>query len=322
VPRRLIATASVAALVLLTAACGEDGESASGESESGGSDALAGVEVSGKVGESMDVTLDTPVESSEPQGEVLTAGEGAAVRANEPTLMHLYIGNATSGEQAVNTYENGAPVQVSLSEDQLFGVVLDEVVGENVGSRVAISAPASDVWGEQGAPQLQISGEDTVVFVADLVSGQPSEVVEGPEGEAVEPPADAPKVIEEDGAVTGFDWSDAPKQAPKKLTVIPLIKGDGPPARDDSMVTFDYFGAVWGADEPFDESYSREPVPFGVGIGQLIPAWDKVIPDLTRGSRVMIIAPPGEAYGDQGTQGIPADSTLVFVVDVLGVDES
>ena len=31
----------------------------------------------------------------------------------------------------------------------------------------------------------------------------------------------------------------------------------------------------------------------------LIPAWDKTIPGLKRGSRVLIIAPPEDAYGDR-----------------------
>jgi peptidylprolyl isomerase len=35
---------------------------------------------------------------------------------------------------------------------------------------------------------------------------------------------------------------------------------------------------------------------------------------------VLIIAPPGDAYGAQAQSGIPANSTLTFVVDVLGVD--
>jgi len=61
-------------------------------------------------------------------------------------------------------------------------------------------------------------------------------------------------------------------------------------------------------------------VPFGVGVKGLIPAWDKVIPGLKQGSRVLIIAPPADGYGAQAQQGIPANSTLTFVVDVLGVD--
>jgi peptidylprolyl isomerase len=61
-------------------------------------------------------------------------------------------------------------------------------------------------------------------------------------------------------------------------------------------------------------------VPFGVGVNGHIPAWDKVIPGLKQGSRVLIIAPPKDGYGSRGQSGIPANSTLTFVVDVLGVD--
>jgi FKBP-type peptidyl-prolyl cis-trans isomerase len=31
----------------------------------------------------------------------------------------------------------------------------------------------------------------------------------------------------------------------------------------------------------------------------------------------MLVIPPAQGYGDQEQQGIPANSTLVFVVDVL-----
>ncbi|QNN52746.1 FKBP-type peptidyl-prolyl cis-trans isomerase [Nocardioides mesophilus] len=318
-PRRPLAMSVVSVLLLATAACG--GGSGSSEKADTASDtkALAGVSVDGEVGTGLEVKLDKPVKTDGVKSEVLTTGDGDPVKANEVALLQLYIGNGTSGQKAVNTYDAGPPVQVTMSEGQLFQVLLDAVVGEPAGSRVAITAPASDVWGAQGAPQLKIGPDDTAVFVADIVSVPPTEVLDGPEGKQLEPPADAPTVIEKDGAVTGFDWSTAPEKAPQKLTVIPLIEGEGPPARAGSMVTFDYFGSVYGSKKPFDESYSREPAAFGVGVGGLIPAWDKSIPGLKRGSRVLIIAPPGEAYGDQPREGIPANSTLVFVVDVLGV---
>ena len=36
------------------------------------------------------------------------------------------------------------------------------------------------------------------------------------------------------------------------------------------------------------------------------------------GSQVLAILPPSQAYGSQSTSTIPANSTLVFVVDILG----
>ena len=162
---------------------------------------------------------------------------------------------------------------------------------------------------------------DTVLFVIDVLSVEPKDVLDAPKGKQVDAPADAPKVVESGDKVTGIDFSAAPKKAPTKLQVIPLVEGDGPAAKAGRLVTFNYYGAVWGSKKPFDSSFSRcAPVPFGVGVKGLIPAWDKVIPGLKQGSRVLIIAPPGDAYGAQAQSGIPANSTLTFVVDVLGVD--
>jgi peptidylprolyl isomerase len=305
-----------------SAACGDTAADDPGSGTSSApSGALGAVEVEGEVGEGMKVTLDGDVKAEEPETQVITEGDGNPVKAGSTALLHLYIGNGTTGEQSVNTYDQGKAVPVQMSEDQLFKPVLDAVVGQSRGSRVAVAASVEEVWGPQGQPQLNLKAEDTAVFVADIVSVEPVEVLQGPEGEPVDPAKGAPTVVEEDGQVTGFDWSSAPTKAPTKLTVIPLVKGDGPVADDESMVTFNYFGAVWGEKKPFDESFSREPAPFGVGVNGLIAAWDKSIPGLTRGSRVLIVAPPSEAYGDQDRPGIPGGSTLVFVVDVLGVDE-
>lgn len=316
--RRLLALTIVSLMLFGTTACGED-KVAAEDGETTGS--LSGMTVDGEVGDSLSVSYDGKVNVDKAESEVITEGDGNPVTANGAALVHLYIGNGTNGKQAINTYDQGPAVQVTMSEDQLFKPVLDAVIGEKRGSRVAIAAPVKDVWGDQGQPQFKLKASDTAVFVADIISVQPEEVVDGPQGAQVAPPKDAPRVLEKNGEVTGFDWSKAPEKAPSELTVIPLTEGDGPVAEKESMVTFNYFGSVWGAKKPFDESYSREPVPFGVGVGGLIPAWDKGIPGLERGSRVMIIAPPSEGYGDQARPGIPASSTLVFVVDVLGVDE-
>jgi peptidylprolyl isomerase len=40
------------------------------------------------------------------------------------------------------------------------------------------------------------------------------------------------------------------------------------------------------------------------------------------GSQVLAVIPPGDGYGDQASESIPANSTLVFVIDILGVDKA
>lgn len=314
--RRLAALTVVPLLLLGLAACGEDTDS--GEATGG----VDGVEVSGEVGQEPDVTIDAPLELEESLSDVVVEGDGAEVAEGNKALLHLYVANGTSGEKAAATYDQDTPAPVDVVEGQLFTSVVDAIVGQPSGSRVVVASTPQQAYGEQGMPQLEIKADDPVVFVIDIVSVQPTDVLDGPEGEPAETPDNLPTVEEEQGDVTGLTWEDAPKQPGGELRVITLVEGEGPPARAESLVTFDYFGQVYGTEKIFDESYSKEPVTFPLGVGGLIKGWDEGLVGVNKGSRVMIIAPPEFGYGKNGNPqaGIEGTDTLVFVVDILGVD--
>jgi peptidylprolyl isomerase len=317
--RRLLVLILSVLLLTATAACGGD----TGEADKGVDmgQTIKGLDVSGAFGEEPKVTVDPAVKVDEPQTEVLTKGDGNPVVENKKAMFNIFLAKGSDGQKLYSSSDQGTPTQVTMKENEFFKVIIDGLVGKPQGSRVAIAATVEDVWGSAGAPQLQLKKKDTVLFVLDVLSVEPEDVMSGPKGEEVAPPATAPVVQETDGQVTGFDFSKAPKKAPGKLQVIPLVEGEGPAAKAGRLVTFNYYGAVWGAKKAFDSSFDGgEPVPFGVGVNGLIPAWDKVIPGLKQGSRVLIIAPPADGYGAQARPGIPANSTLTFVVDVLGVD--
>jgi peptidylprolyl isomerase len=322
VRRRLVALTVVPILLFGTAACGDDSGGEGTDTPSG--DTIAGVEVSGEFGKAPEVTIDKPLKLDETQTQVLETGDGNPVVEGEKALLHLDLVNGTTGEDAFSTYEQGSPYPLEqVSEDQFFPAVVKAIVDKPVGSRIAVAAVPSDGFGKAGNPQMKIGAKDNVVFVVDIVSVEPTEVLDGPEGDkAADIPQDAPTLTEKDGAVTKLSFAKAPKKPSDKLQVIPLIEGEGPEVRDDSLVSFDYLGQVYGTNTVFDESYSREPVPFPVGIGGLIKAWDESLVGVKRGSRLLIIAPPSLGYGEQGSPPkIPGNATLAFVVDILGVDE-
>jgi peptidylprolyl isomerase len=320
-PLRRLAALTVVPLLLATAACGDQ---SAGPGTDAAGEPIPGLEVTGQVGKEPTVEVAEPLDLEETRSEVVTEGEGNPVVAGEQALLHLYVANGSNGKKALTTYDQGAPAAFQMSDTQLFKSVVDATVGQKVGSRVVVAATPQDAFGAQGAPQFQIDGEDDVVFVVDVMSVQPKEVLDGPQGDpAAELPERLPEVEEKDGTVTGLDFSDAPKQAPDELQVVTLVEGEGPPARDASLVTFDYLGQVYGTDKVFDESYSGQPRAFPVGVGGLIEAWDEALVGAERGSRLLIIAPPEKAYGAQGSPPtIPPNATLAFVVDVLGVDSS
>ena len=320
--RRLLVLLLASLMLLATAACGaDDSGKAAPKPHVDKGDTISGLSVGGTFGKEPTVTVKPAVKVDKPETEVVSAGDGHPVRAGKKAMFDIYLAKGSDGTKLYSDLDRGTPTQVTMQENQFFKVVIDGLVGKPQGSRVAIAATVKDVWGAAGVPQLKLKTSDTVVFVIDVLSVEPTTVVDGPKGTPATPPAHSPTVTSTGGKVTGIDFSHAPRQAPKKLEVIPLVKGTGPKAQAGRLVTFNYYGAVWGSKKAFDSSFERgAPVPFGVGVHGLIPAWDTVIPGLRRGSRVLIVAPPQQAYGSRAQKGIPANSTLVFVVDVLGVD--
>ena len=62
--------------------------------------------------------------------------------------------------------------------DSSFGIGVGQVIkgwdqtvpGHNVGSRLVVSIPPEYGYGSRGVPQAGIGGEDTLVFVIDIIS--------------------------------------------------------------------------------------------------------------------------------------------------------
>jgi peptidylprolyl isomerase len=325
VRRRLLALTVVPLLLFGAAACGEDADDAGngGDTPSTaqtGKD-IPGVEVTGEVGTEPKVTVDAPLKIEETRSQVVTAGDGDPVVESEQALLHIYIANGTTGEKAAATYDQDVPLGVQVGEGQLWPGVLAAIVDQPVGSRVTVAAVPEDAYGAQGAEQLQLGGEDNVLFVVDIMSVEPTDILDGPEGEKQQAAGKLPTIEADGGDVTKLGFEDAAKKPSDQLEVVTLVEGDGPPARDDSLVTFDYLGQVYGTGKVFDESYSKQPVTFPLGVGGLIKGWDEGLVGVKRGSRVLVIAPPEYGYGEAGNPqaGIKGTDTLAFVVDILGV---
>jgi len=321
--RRRLALTLVSLLLLAAAACG-GGEGTDASDDASAVDMgeeIAGVEVTGEVGEEPEVNIDAPLELDETTSQVVVAGDGDEAVQGEDALLHLYVANGTTGKKAVASYDQGTPAALKLSEDQLFPALVDAIAGKPVGSRVAVAATPEDAYGTTGAEQLGIGAEDSVLFVVDVISVKPTDVLEEPSGDEAEAAAGLPTIEETGGNITGLSFDDVPKQPEAGVDLVTLVEGGGEPIRDQSLVTMDYIGQVYGADAPFNNSYTEEPATFGVGTGGLIPAWDSALVGVKTGSRVLLSVPPEDGYGPEGNPSIDVkgDDTMVFLIDVLGV---
>jgi peptidylprolyl isomerase len=306
---RRLALALVAPLLLTAlAACGDDG----GGDEPAGA-GLDSLTVEGEIGSAPEVAFDGQVSVSKSQTETLIEGEGDVVEEGDQVLTHLWIGNGFTQREALNTYEDKKPELLTV-DDQILAVFRDAVALHTIGSRVLVAAPATDAFGEAGNPTLGIANKDTVILVVDLVSG----VADGPEGTDKDAPDWAPAIVDKDDVPSGFDFKGTPKPI-KELRAAALVQGDGPEVEKGQTIVVDYLGQVYDGKTAFDESFSKTPASFQIGVGAVVKGWDKALVGRTVGSRVLLAIPPDLGYGKDGNKdaGIKGTDTLYFVVDIL-----
>lgn len=275
------------------------------------------VDVRGKFGQKPAIRIDSPLTVKKTTSWTIESGTGDPVGAQATTILDLTIVDARTGKTAISTHDAGQrPQEVTLG-DQVFPGLASSLVGRRANTRVVVASTADDAYGSEGAPQIGVKGGDPVVMVADILSTDPTKVLDAPTGATLEPPATAPRIRSSGQDLTGLDFSGLAR--PRTFAAIKLREGTGPAIDSPDRIVADYLGQVWGAKEPFDTTYGKEPARFSIGLGNVIKGWDKGLPGLKEGARVMLICPPDSAYGTDAKRGIPAGSTLVFVIDVLGV---
>jgi peptidylprolyl isomerase len=107
-------------------------------------------------------------------------------------------------------------------------------------------------------------------------------------------------------------------KVPTHLVVKDLKVGSGAKAKKGAKLSMNYVGVSCDTGKAFDASYPRHtPFNFTLGQGQVIQGWDKGIVGMRVGGRRELIIPAAEGYGSQSQPGIPANDTLIFVVDLL-----
>jgi FKBP-type peptidyl-prolyl cis-trans isomerase len=106
------------------------------------------------------------------------------------------------------------------------------------------------------------------------------------------------------------------------LTYIITGYGSGAKLKAGDIVTVHYT-EMFTSGVKIDSSLDRsEPIAFKLGSGQVIKGLDEGITRLHVGDHAILIIPSEIAYGAKGRGSIPPDTTLIFLIEILSVDDA
>ena len=105
------------------------------------------------------------------------------------------------------------------------------------------------------------------------------------------------------------------------LVIEDLKIGDGQEVEKFNIVTVNYTGLLENGTK-FDSSLNpgRTPFRFTVGAGQVIKGWDEGLMGMKIGGKRKLTIPPELGYGSRDNGPIPANSTLIFEIDLLTIE--
>jgi peptidylprolyl isomerase len=276
------------------------------------------IAVSGTFGTKPTVTIPKVNPPATLQARHLISGHGALVAKGDLAVADLtgYTWNGTATKK-ISELSTGQPQPLTVGST-ISG--LDKSLeGSRVGSRLLITIPPKDGFGSSGDSSLGVTGKDTLLFVVDVLGsyqktasahGTPEAVggtglpTVGTASAGTAPPVHIPQT--------------AP---PTTLQVHTLIQGTGPVVKKGNLLIAQYEGVIWRNAKVFNSTWkSGAPAGFQIGTGQVIKGWDDGLVGKRVGSRVLLVVPPADGYGKQGSSqaGIKGTDTLVFVVDILG----
>ena len=120
-------------------------------------------------------------------------------------------------------------------------------------------------------------------------------------------------------ASLGVDLS-ASTRTPSGLYYRDIVVGTGARATIGSYVSVRYSGALANGTVFDSGGPSREPVEFTIGARDVIPGFDEGTFGMRVGGRRQIIIPPHLGYGPDPQPSIPANSILVFTLELLSAN--
>lgn len=280
------------------------------------------VDARGGLGSQPDVDFPTPLETDGAQQAVIEAGEGDPIARGQIVDFQVSLFNGENGELiTASSYDpDEAPLRRTAGAE--LDLLAEAVQCALVGSRIAVTGTIADVFGADTLDaSLRLGNDDAIVMVIDVEAAYLGRATGVPQLGA----SGIPAVVTTPDGIPGVT---IPNEAPpSELRSHTLVLGQGPAIEEGDRAVLHYTGLLWSTATVFDSSWERgAPATFRIVSFEDDPAG--IVPGLaegligrTVGSQVIVVIPPELGYpSGQAPATIPDGSTMVFVVDILGIE--
>ncbi|KMO97151.1 FKBP-type peptidyl-prolyl cis-trans isomerase [Streptomyces roseus] len=310
--RRLAGLLVVPLLLLSTAACGDSG-SDSAEMKNGAPAITKGA----KFGETPTLSKGKGDPPKELKVVTVSEGDGPVLKKGDVAQVN-YLGQVWDGKEPFDqSFGKGKPFEVTIGAGMVIKGWDQGLEGKKVGSRLELVIPPDLGYGEKGSGD-KIKPNATLVFVVDIVKG--TSVPASAKGkEVAQDDKDLPKIgTNTDGKEVSVT---VPKDVapPAKLVSNYVLEGDGPAVKDTDSVVVKFNGKTWKDDKTFESTYATDQTVTWPMDQLSVKGLKEGLTGKKVGSRILLVIPPDQGFGDKETGTIPANSTLVFSLDILAV---
>ncbi|RYF73579.1 MAG: peptidylprolyl isomerase [Cytophagaceae bacterium] len=245
-------------------------------------------------------------------------------KVGDVLTLHLTLMNSKDSVLR-DTHKEGAPFQMLLQVPPFKGSFEEglTMLGKGDSATFYVSADSLFTRNMQPMPPGVTKGSDIGIAVKILNVQSEEEYKKAQAADFDKQKGTDAKVISDYLAKNNLTGK-AQKTA-NGVYVITTQPGTGaiPTAGDD--ISVNYTGKLMNG-KVFDSNLTNpqaggKPFQLKVGVGMVIPGWEEGIMKMHKGEKATLIIPSGLAYGPRGNPTIPANSVLIFDIDLLDVQK-
>jgi FKBP-type peptidyl-prolyl cis-trans isomerase FkpA len=235
-------------------------------------------------------------------------GEGAAVQPGNMVRVH-YTGRLLDGSKFDSSLDRGEPLQFPIGQGRVIPGWDEGIPLFAIGGKGTLYIPSGLAYGEREIPDL-IPAHSVLVFDIEVVDAFDPAVAEAKARAESETTIQA--YLKEKGLKA--------EKTESGLYYVVQSPGSGDKPANGQTVSVHYTGKFTNG-EVFDSSVDRgEPITFPLGQGRVIRGWDEGLALFAPGGKGILIIPPHLGYGSAARGPIPANSVLVFDVELLSAE--